>query len=136
MEIFEKILEELKRHQVENFKSWLYSLAKNYCLMRLRKEKSVRRKEEGYQKSAEALVENDEFEHLFSDHANGKMSEKLTHGLEQLKSEQRECIHLFYFLGKSYDEIAGQTGYSQKQVKSYLQNGKRNLKIYLTNSNE
>ena len=131
MEIFEKLMEELKRHQVENFKSWLFSLTRNFCLMRLRKEKSARKNEEGYQKYEAGFVDSDEWAHLFTEKQNGTLSEKLSLGINTLKTEQKKCISLFYFEGKSYDQIAGETGYSQKQVKSFLQNGKRNLKIYL-----
>lgn len=131
MEIFEKLMEELKRHQVENFKSWLFSLTRNFCLMRLRKEKSARKNEEGYQKYEAGFVDSDEWVHLFTEKQNGTLSEKLSLGINTLKTEQKKCISLFYFEGKSYDQIAGETGYSQKQVKSFLQNGKRNLKIYL-----
>lgn len=51
--------------------------------------------------------------------------------LEELNSEQQQCVTLFYLEKKSYQEIAEKTGYSLMQVKSHIQNGKRNLKILL-----
>ena len=51
--------------------------------------------------------------------------------LEELNPEQKQCLILFYLEKKSYQEISENTGFSLMQVKSYIQNGKRNLKILL-----
>ena len=134
MEVFEKIMSELKRHEVENFKPWLYFVAKNHCLMKLRKESSMHSHKDGYNKFFTDFVESEDAAHLM----NGKAEEEQVHdflrsGIENLREEQKHCIVLFYFENKSYEEIAGSTGYSLMQVKSFLQNGKRNLKIHLQN---
>ncbi len=132
MEIFEKILTELKRHEVENFKPWLYFVAKNHCLMKLRKESSLAGHKEGYNKFFTDFMEFEDVAHLL----NGKADEEqigdfLRNGIQNLREEQRHCIMLFYFEDKSYEEIVNHTGYSMMQVKSFLQNGKRNLKIHI-----
>jgi len=132
MEVFEKIADELKRHNVENFQSWLHSVAKNHCLMKLRKAQSVHKREGAYRKFAEAVMENNGELHLIGEEEQESLLERLSEGIHTLKTEQKTCIQLFYFQEKSYQEIADSTGYSLKQVKSYLQNGKRKLKIYLT----
>ncbi len=135
MEVFEKVLTDLKRHQVENFRTWVYSVAKNQCLMKLRKEKRIQVRHEEYVHVTAQIMELDLPEHL-----NGESQEetdrKLMQAVENLKKEQQDCIKLFYFEKKSYEEIEAQTGFTYKQVKSFLQNGKRNLKIELSKPNE
>lgn len=135
MEVFEKVLNDLKRHRVENFRTWIYSVTKNQCLMLLRKEKRQESKREDILYASKEIVELGLPEHL-----NGESQEeqdrKLMQAIDTLKTEQQECIKLFYFEKKSYEEIEEQTGYSYKQVKSFLQNGKRNLKNQLSKQNE
>jgi RNA polymerase sigma-70 factor (ECF subfamily) len=135
MDVFEKVLKDLKRHEVENFRTWVYSVAKNNCLMELRKGKRLEAQHKEYEHFQKKIVEFDLPEHL-----NGESQEaadaKLNQAMEALKKEQRICIRLFYFEKKSYEEIESQTGYTYKEVKSFLQNGKRNLKIQLTRINE
>jgi RNA polymerase sigma factor (sigma-70 family) len=131
MQIFEKLIVELKVHEVKNFKSWLHVLTKNQCLMHLRSR--------AYKIQNNFMVKNisdDDMEmnyslhHIEDEGKEGKLL-KLEKGLEELPQEQRLCLELFYLEKKCYKEIAGQTGYELAKVKSYIQNGKRNLKIYL-----
>lgn len=135
MEVFEKVLNDLKRHQVENFRTWVYSVAKNQCLMLLRKEKRIDIRHEEYVHVSAQIMELDLPEHL-----NGENQEetdrKLMQAVDNLKQDQQQCIKLFYFEKRSYEEIEAQTGFTYKQVKSHLQNGKRNLKIQLSKQNE
>lgn len=135
MDVFEKLLTDLKRHQIDNFRTWVYSVAKNQCLMLLRKEKRVDVRHEEYVHVTTQIMELDLPEHL-----NGENQEetdrKLMHAVDNLKKDQQQCIKLFYFEKKSYEEIEAQTGFTYKQVKSHLQNGKRNLKIELSKPNE
>jgi len=132
MEVFEKILTELKRHDVENFKPWLYFVAKNYCLMKLRRETSLHARHEGFSRFVTEFMEFEDVPHLLNGKADDEqVTNFLKTGIQNLRDEQRQCIELFYFEKKSYEEIVGITGYSMMQVKSFLQNGKRNLKIHL-----
>jgi RNA polymerase sigma-70 factor (ECF subfamily) len=135
MDVFEKVLKDLKRHDVENFRTWIYSVTKNQCLMALRKDKRLDVRQEEFNHFTKEIMEFDLPVHL-----NGESQEesdrKLENAIETLKKEQQECIRLFYFERKSYEEIESMTGYSYKEVKSFLQNGKRNLKIQLTKTNE
>ena len=121
--------QELKRHKIENFKSWLYTVSKNYCLQELRKKQSTDKKEEGYQVFLQETVENDDDLHLYKD------KEKLFVALEDeilnLNNNQKICIKMFYIEGKSYADISNELNFSLKDVKSHIQNGKRNLKIKL-----
>lgn len=132
MEIFEKLLIDLKKHDVDNFKSWLYSVAKNHCLMKLRKDKSQANHVDEYGKDSRAVMEIDEPLHPTDTEEQELLDKSLYEGIEHLKEEQKMCVELFYMQNKSYEEVSEITGYNMMQVKSYIQNGKRNLKIFLT----
>ena len=132
MEIFEHLLEALLKHEVSNFKSWLHTVARNHCLMKLRRQSQKHFKSQVAIDAVEnELVENPEFEHLLDEKARADRIEQLRFALTQLHPHQRTCVELFYLEGRSYQEIADSTGYSLNQVKSHIQNGKRNLKNLL-----
>jgi len=133
MQIFELLATELHRHDIGNFKSWLYVTSKNFCLMELRKQKSLRKKEESWLMNQDEFMENPQELHLIDSIENPEMSELLNDCIEKLKKEQNQCIRLFYFGNRSYRQITDETGLDEKKVKSLLQNGKRNLKICLEN---
>jgi RNA polymerase sigma-70 factor (ECF subfamily) len=132
IQIFEKLLKDLKQHQIENFKSWLHRVSKNHCLMYLRKQQSQLKHQEEYKKNTLSDVENVNFWHLDNEaEKKEKKLQELEAALQKLKKEQKQCIELFYLEEKSYQEITEITGFSLKEVKSHLQNGKRKLKIQL-----
>ncbi len=129
MQVFEKLIGELREHEVSNFKSWLHTLARNHCLMQLRSRKF----KDG--KNLERINWGEDMETDIGEHPDYEDREedlqRMERGLDHLPPEQRQCLQLFYLDQKSYKEISDLTGYDFKQVKSYIQNGKRNLKIYL-----
>ena len=127
MQIFENLLEELKTQEVSYFKSWLYIVTRNHCLMKLRKLKNIHFEEFAAQKSEENFVEFDIELH----HTNEKATLDVKKSLEKLKPEQKICVELFYIKEMSYKQIVKQTNFTLKQVKSYIENGKRNLKNIL-----
>lgn len=127
MDIFEKMPSLLQKHQVTNFKSWLYSVSKNHCLMQMRKDKS-HLDIDMLNISSENFMEKDESEHLSKE----KELMNLEKAIDQLEEGQKQCIKLFYLNEKSYSEVVMETGFDMNKVKSYIQNGKRNLKIILT----
>ncbi|MDO1448030.1 sigma-70 family RNA polymerase sigma factor [Rhodocytophaga aerolata] len=138
MQIFEKLLIELKHHEVSNFKSWLHVLAKNHCLMWLRSAR-VRHEKSIITYDVKPDMENEEYLHPLGEEENGTLEENLValeKGIQELPVEQKRCIELFYLQQKCYKEITEITGYDLKKVKSYIQNGKRNLKIYLDKDHE
>lgn len=124
-QVFLKVLGELKKYKVEYFKSWLYILAKNHCLMQLR-NKGVYVKEIN-ENTAGASMENDHVLALEKEETLDRMNEALL----MLNDDQRICVTLFYLEKKSYQDVALQTGFTPSQVKSHIQNGKRNLRINL-----
>jgi RNA polymerase sigma-70 factor (ECF subfamily) len=127
MQIFEELIGKVKQHEVQNFKSWLHVLTRNHCLMKLRAMKN----KESRQVSIDdhPIVENGETGH----HENGMSLEdnlqSMEKCLETLPEEQKRSVDLFYLQEKSYREVSVITGYEMNKVKSYIQNGKRNLKI-------
>ena len=132
MQIFEKLFSDLLNHKVENFKSWLYMVTRNHCLMQLRKNQLNLRNRVDYKKDTEDFVEIDMNSHLKEKETQENKIETVQDAVNQLNKEQGECVKLFYLEGKSYQETAELTSYSIKKVKSYIQNGKRNLKNILT----
>lgn len=125
MQIFESLIKKLRIHRVENFKPWLYTLARNHCLMELRS--NDKRAEVSFD---DTFMENDALLHLdSSDSTREEKLQEMERCIDQLNAEQRLCVKLFYLEEKCYKDIVDITGYSMKQVKSYIQNGKRNLKI-------
>ena len=125
MQIFEQLVQKLRVHEVDNFKSWLYVFARNYCLMELRKGKGKIHIaiEDNMFESEQTLVADDEGKWTEDDF------EKVHDCLASLSLDQAVCVRLFYLKQKCYKDIAEKTGYDLNKVKSYIQNGKRNLKI-------
>lgn len=129
MLVFEKLFEQLKNTDVQNFKSWIYTLTKNECLMQLRHRKSGERaKEASLKKLEHEIMESTLPEHLLSDGNGEHRIRYLEIAIEELSTEQKQCIELFYLDEKSYREVEEITGYTYNEVKSHIQNGKRNLK--------
>ncbi len=125
-QVFLKSITELKKYKVEYFKSWVYMVAKNHCLMKLRdKGKYTAEINERIMATPDEPAET--AQHIEKDRTLTNMAA----ALQQLNSEQQRCVTLFYLEKKSYQEITDATGYSLMQVKSHIQNGKRNLKILL-----
>jgi RNA polymerase sigma factor (sigma-70 family) len=122
--IFEELLEKLKKHEIENFRAWLHTVAKNHCLMRLRSEK----KQVTVNYDVE-LMQSEENLHLNGELDKEENFQVMEYCLGQLQEDQRSVIELFYLQGKSYQEIAGLTGLEWNKVRSFIQNGRRNLKI-------
>jgi len=124
MNIYQELLIKLQTHEVDNFKSWLYVVAKNHCLMQLRKDKKMMTVE-----FTPTVMQSEDFTHL--DNVPDKENElkKLESCIEHLPDEQKQSIQLFYLENKCYNEITEQTGYEWNKVRSLIQNGRRNLKI-------
>jgi len=124
MQIFEKLISSLKEHEITHFKSWLYTTSRNHCLMALR----ARKRQIPAEIEAE-FMENGALLHL-DDGPNVEVDlVKLEHCIDRLVAEQKACVEMFYLQQKCYKEIVTVTGFDDKKVKSYIQNGKRNLKL-------
>jgi len=126
-QIFLKVIQELQKYKVEYFKSWLYMVAKNHCLMKLR-DRQNKIPTELTDKLMAAPEEETDWQALV--HTDYTL-ELMETALKELNPEQQQCVTLFYLQKKSYQEISDATGFSMQQVKSYIQNGKRNLKLLI-----
>lgn len=129
MEIFESLFQKLSIHTINNFRNWLYTVSKNYCLMQFRKNGA-------FNKLIYRLQdESDHFVLPETPHEQESVNELrlLNAAVSQLRKEQEVCIRLMYLERKSYRDITDITGFSMNEVKSHIQNGKRNLKNILTN---
>jgi RNA polymerase sigma-70 factor, ECF subfamily len=135
MQIFEKLLAEIPKHKIENFRSWLHVVTKNHCLMLLRSKKSNDEKMNEWAADNISFMENEDDLHPI-DGDTSEIDEALGDCIEQLREEQKSCIVQFYYENRCYSEIAVNLGLDEKKVKSHLQNGKRNLKICLEEKNE
>jgi len=135
MNIYEKLCAEMHKHQINCFATWLYVTSRNFCLMQLRTKKAMQHRHALWEKDQEIFMENSFVLHPLDDTENGNHTQKLHDCIENLKHEQKACVRLFYFEDKCYQEIAHQLQIEEKQVKSHLQNGKRNLSICLENAN-
>ena len=136
MQIFEKLLSDLLKFNIEYFKSWLYSFSKNHCLMIIRTKQSKLKKEMDLQIHADSFMETESSSHPNTVIEKEIQYTKLEKAIEELNEDQRKCIKLFYIKERSYNEIADETGYTINEVKSFIQNGKRNLKIKLEKNSE
>jgi RNA polymerase sigma-70 factor (ECF subfamily) len=133
MEIFESLFHKLAEHHVMNFRNWLYTVSRNHCLMSIRKEGTMNRVKDGFSKT-ESTIEHPEY---MSEEDEELMFSKdvISSAVKQLNPEQEKCIILMYIDDKSYRDISTLTGFSLNEVKSHIQNGKRNLKNYLGKQN-
>ncbi|MBS1687391.1 MAG: sigma-70 family RNA polymerase sigma factor [Bacteroidetes bacterium] len=122
-QVFEKVLTHLPEGEIHNFKGWLYILMRNHCLQQLRDKTHIIGDEGLSNIAAEANGEEVQMKNY--------TLEQMEAAIEELSEEQKQAIVLFYLRKKSYQQIMESTGYSFEQVKSYIQNGKRNLKLIL-----
>ena len=126
MQLFEELVEKVKKHEINHFKSWLYTCTRNYCLMELRKK--------GRDLSVsldDAVMEFCVEFHPYEEEQQAQQAEALQKCLEALPEKQRISVNYFFLEELSYKEVEERTGYTLKMVKSFIQNGKRNLKLCL-----
>lgn len=128
-QVFFKVIEDLPKYEVKNFQGWIYMVTKNHCLMRLRERKNYTTE---WSDNIMAEPDTEKKQILLE---KEKMLNALQKNIEKLKPEQQQCIRYFYLEKKSYQQITEITGFSLSKVKSYLQNGKRNLEIMMNEEN-
>ncbi len=128
MQIFEELHSKLLKHEINYFKSWLYMVTKNECFMFLRKSKSQNTTDFSESYDVEQTIEDVQ--------SKEKSLELLENAIEDLKPEQKRCVKLFYLEEKSYQQISAELNLSLMQVKSAIQNGKRNIKLQLEKQDE
>lgn len=132
--IFEKAMDDLKKHDVQKFSYWIHTVARNYCLMQLRSRRAMVYIDDEDGPGEKIL-------HQGGDDHDASKQEGLLQLMEEaigkLNEEQRTCIDLFYLKKYCYQDVSKITGFTMNEVKSHIQNGKRNIKIHMTrNSHE
>lgn len=130
MQIFEKLMADVKQREIGNFKAWLSFVVRNFCISLIRKKKTqVRNIRSYYEFEYQETTYDTELK--IASVSDDLMLDYMAESLQQLKPAQRSCVELFYLKGLSYQQIADQTSYSLNEVKSYIQNAKRNLKLLI-----
>ena len=125
-QVFLKVINELPKYKVDYFKSWIFMVARNHCLMKLRGNKNP-----SVEINENVLSAKDSDEGITIHLEKEKLLTDMEEAMKELCTEQQQCVTLFYLQKKSYAEVAEITGYTMLQVKSHLQNGKRNLKMLM-----
>ncbi len=124
MTAFEKLVQKVKTQDIKDFRPWLHVLVKNHCF------EVLRRKKKHLTVSYETeFMQSEEIEHPFSEDLSLERENALEFCIEKLSGDQKECVKLFYYKGKSYNEIAEMKKEAVGRVRSYIQNGRRNLKM-------
>jgi RNA polymerase sigma factor (sigma-70 family) len=132
MLVFEKLFDLMQRTGIQNFRSWIYTLTKNECLMQLRHRKTGDRvKSENLRKLDSEIMESDSSVHPLPEKEQEQRMQYLEKAIRMLSAEQMKCIALFYLDERSYREVEEITGYTYNEVKSHIQNGKRRLKLIM-----
>lgn len=129
MDIFEDLNTKLRHHEVDNFRGWLHVVARNHCLMQLRSPRNLKTTE-----FKPEVMQSGQAVHLKNEYLEKEENyQQLENCIQKLPAEQKQNIEMFYLQKKCYKEIAAITGYDLNKVRSYIQNGKRNLKICMEN---
>lgn len=131
MQLFEDLVKKLRVHEVSNFKSWLYTVARNYCLMEIRASSK-----HDIVSIDDNFMETGALMHLNTEELPEERLKVMEKCIDSLPSGQKEVINLFYLEQKCYKEVSEITGFDLNKVKSYIQNGKRNLKICIEKNSE
>lgn len=129
MQLFEELLVKVRRHDIGCFRTWLHAVTRNHCLTELRRKGKMPAATLPLQLCDEAATTD----RLADEAARERLSDTLARCLERLPEPQRRSIRLFFFDRLSYADIAAATSWQTKSVKSYIQNGKRNLRLCLEN---
>jgi RNA polymerase sigma-70 factor (ECF subfamily) len=130
MVLFEKMMLDISTREINNFKAWLSFVVRNHCISLIRKSKTASKNKKSYYEfeMEETSYQAEEKIQSVSDET---LLEHMKNCLPRLKDKQRMCVERFYLQNKSYQDIADETGYSLNEIKSHIQNGKRNLKLMI-----
>ena len=139
MVVFEKVVKNLHKSEVQTFGNWIHTITRNECSYYHRTHSNQAKKLSewsDYERNSENSVENDQLLHLIKEEEDEASKKTIQDALNTLKEHHRRCILLFYFEQKSYKEIAEITGYTFNEVKSFIQHAKKNLRKKLAKGND
>ncbi len=134
MAIFETLVEKVRTQEIRQFRPWLHVVAKNHCLMQLRKKNHTVSFDEMTLATQAEVVHSAGVLHPVDVLEAEPQQTALKNCIEKLPAQQRHCVEQFYYEDKSYKEIADITGDALGLVRSNIQNGRRNLRICLEKS--
>jgi len=126
--IFEKLMSDLRTREVATFQHWLYTVTKNHCMQVFR---TASRERQHKNEFAHLEMEQNREDEWMALQLREEGLRSLERAIERLNLPQRTCVQLFYLERKSYKQIAGTTGFTEGEIKSYIQNGRRNLKQWM-----
>ncbi|MBL0339672.1 MAG: sigma-70 family RNA polymerase sigma factor [Bacteroidetes bacterium] len=135
LNIFEKLMGDLKKYEVQKFSYWIHSVARNYCLMQLRSRKAMYYVDDEKGPGIDAYMESHYQDQTTEADNTEQQLVLLEEAINHLNTEQRICVELFYLKKYCYQDVAEIAGFTLLEVKSFIQNGKRNLKIYMLKKN-
>jgi RNA polymerase sigma-70 factor (ECF subfamily) len=130
MILFEKLMTDINKSEIQHFKGWLSFVVRNHCISLIRKNKVQSKNIKSYYEF-EYEEPNLQTEEKIGSVDDDLMLKHMKDCLPKLKEKQRTCIDLFYLKDKSYQDIVSETSFTLNEVKSHIQNGKRNLKLLL-----
>ncbi len=130
MVLFEKLMLDISTREINNFKAWLSFVVRNHCISLIRKSKTASKNKKSYYEF-EMEETSYEAEEKIQSVSDDVLLQEMKNCLPRLKDKQRICVERFYLQNKSYQDIADETGYSLNEIKSHIQNGKRNLKLMI-----
>lgn len=130
MILFEKMLLDIGTREINNFKAWLGFVVRNHCISLIRKKKTVNKNLKSYYEF-ELEDTSYETEEKIQSVSDDVLLQEMKGCLPKLKERQRMCVEQFYLHNKSYQDIANDTGFNLNEIKSHIQNGKRNLKLLI-----
>jgi len=134
LSIFEKAMDDLKKHDVQKFSYWIHTVARNYCLMQLRSRRAMVYIDDEEGPGEKVLHQGGD---AYDSSKQEVLMQLMEEAITKLNDEQRTCIDLFYLKKYCYQDVSKITGFTMNEVKSHIQNGKRNIKIHMTrNSHE
>jgi RNA polymerase sigma factor (sigma-70 family) len=146
MEVAQKTFISMHRNidglqETSRFKSWLYTIAVNYCREELRKRKATRsvslhdlrpgESEESYRWEASSSRRENPEKQL----RHSELSDLLQQCLMELSDEQREVVIMKEYEGLKFREIAEALNISENTVKSRMYYGLDGLKRILESKN-
>lgn len=134
MAVFEVLVEKVKTQEIRSFRPWLHVVAKNHCLMQLRKKDRTVSFDEMLPSTQAEVVHSAGVLHPVDDFEEDGEQLALKKCIQSLPPQQKHCVEQFYFEEKSYKEIAELTGDDLGLVRSNIQNGRRNLRICMEKS--
>ncbi|MEL6655687.1 MAG: sigma-70 family RNA polymerase sigma factor [Bacteroidota bacterium] len=128
MEVCELIVRQLQKpKEIKRFKDWVFIIARNYCFRKLKDNKRLTELSTEWEKD----FLNSDVQYELGDTLyvqEEALYARVDAEIQQLNEQQRLCLTAFYWQGEKYKDIAARYGMTTDEVRSAIQNGRRNLR--------